>query len=590
MGTLKLLQKTLKKHAIGATIIPSTDPHGSEYVAEHWQGRKHFSQFTGSAGTLVATQTEAALWTDSRYYLQAAEELKPQGIELMKDGMSETPTIIEWIEEKLPKGSVVSLCPELFSIAEFDTITAFLAKKEIKVSSTVDIINEAWKGRPERPTTKIFNFNRTSGKSSKDKISWLRDEISKHELDGFVLTTLDDIAWLLNIRGRDIDYNPLVISYLYLTQTDLFFFVDSRKVDREIADYFQQIGIKIKPYEEFFRFLSATQEQKIGVDFRYANFAIIQAIGVEKAINYTSPVALAKSQKNRVELMGFRRAMIKDGVALVKLNMWIEESMKNGEPLTELSVSKKLHDFRAIDSDFICDSFETISAYGSHSAIVHYEPTEHSDIHLKNTRILLLDSGGHYYCGTTDITRTLPLGPITPLQKHDYTLVLKGVIALSAARFPQGTRGSQLDVLARQFLWQDSKNFGHGTGHGVGHCLCVHEGPQSIRMQENPQPLLSNMIISNEPAIYYTNRFGIRLENLIAVRPSKHKNNNFGKFFEFETLTLYPFDKRCIDKKLLSPSEIQWIDDYHNMCYEKLSPHLSNSERKWLKARTQPIK
>lgn len=592
INSLNTLQQTMLRHNVAATIIPSTDPHGSEYVADHWQSREHFSGFTGSAGTLVATQGEAALWTDSRYFIQAEQELKPQGITLMKDGEPETPTIEEWLAERLPKGSVVALDAEIFSTTEFMRLEKFFAERGIEVSAELDLVGEAWQNRPEQPIRDIFMLEVASRMLS-DNLKWVRGVMAENSLDGLVLTALDDIAWFLNIRGLDISYNLVAVSYLYITGEEIYLFMDKRKIGENEMEHFKRHKVEVLPYEEFFSFLSEVKQERVGVDLRLANYKIFKSLGSERVVNFTSPVVLEKSQKCRSEYWGFRRAALKDSVAFVRFFMWLEKAMRNRLQLTECSIAEKLRWFRAQDEEYICDSFATISAYGENSAIVHYEPQSDSCAEIeydKFNRLLLLDSGAHYYCGTTDITRTILVSrTIGPLQRVDYTLVLKGLIALSEANFPLGTRGVQLDVLARQFLWQDNKRYLHGTGHGIGYCLCVHEGPQSIRLQENPQPLLKNMILSNEPAVYYPGKWGIRLENMMMVVDSKKKRQLFGDFYAFETLTYVPFNMRCIKTSMLTDSEIKWLNNYHKECYKRIAPHLTDKEQVWLKKRTQPI-
>ena len=588
MNMIAALRQSMINRGIAATVVPSTDPHGSEYVADHWQARSELSGFDGSAGTLVVTQSKAALWTDSRYFIQAADQLAGSGIELMRDGLPETPSVEEWLLAELTDGAVVALDAKMFSINAFVSMQTKLAQKGIAIATDCDLVGEVWTARPPMPRGQVSVFGK-SGRSLAHKLLWFRDRMRLLDVGAFVVTTLDDIAWLLNIRGSDIDYNPVVVSYLYVAHDRAVLFVDDSKLNNATKRYFARNGIELADYGVFFDFLHSVGGQTVGVDFRKANYEVFKALSAGNSPkDIALPTTEAKAVKNAVELAGFRRAMVKDGVALVRFFMWLRRAVAKGEA-TELTASAMLHRCRCRQAGFVGESFETIAAYEAHGAIVHYSPTPQSDVALRPAGLFLLDSGGQYTDGTTDITRTVALGRLTREQKRDFTLVLKGMIALSQAIFPQGTRGAQLDVLARQYLWADLKNFGHGTGHGVGHYLCVHEGPQSIRMQDNPQPLLAGMVTSNEPAVYVAGRYGIRHENLIAVMPSKRRSA-FGVFYRFETLTLFPFDRRGIDLSLMTADEIEWLNAYHRECYRKLSPHLDSRQKAWLRRMTKEIR
>lgn len=588
MSLLISLQQSMVRHRIAATIIPSTDPHGSEYVASHWQARRAFSGFDGSAGTLVVTTSKAALWTDSRYFIQAAEQLADTGIELMKEGLAATPTIEQWLMAEVSAGDVISLDAKLFSISEFERWQSLFASKNVTIATDIDLVSEVWISRPSMPQNPIRLFSK-AGRSFLKKVDTLRKAIQNIGAEAFVITALDEIAWLFNIRGNDIEFNPVAVAYAYVATDRVILFIDSCKCDAKACLYFSQNGIEVIAYDCFFDFLATVANTKIAIDFSRANYEVFSVLYQRNELkNLTSPIIEAKAIKNSAELAGFRRAMIKDGVALVRFCIWLQQAVKDGVA-TELKASHKLHECRREQAGFVSDSFETIAAYQAHGAIVHYAPTPQTDLKLKPHGLLLLDSGGQYTDGTTDITRTIPLGRLSYEQRRDFTLVLKGVIALSRAVFPQGTRGTQLDVLARQYLWQYYKNFGHGTGHGVGHHLCVHEGPQSIRMQENPQPLIEGMVTSNEPAVYMQGKYGIRHENLIAVKRHK-KSNAFGLFYKFETLTLFPFDRRGLERSLMTEDEIDWLNEYHEMCYRRLSPQLNDQECAWLKRMTATIR
>ncbi|MDR1544656.1 MAG: aminopeptidase P family protein [Prevotellaceae bacterium] len=583
---ITLLRKLMQKNGISAVIVPSTDPHGSEYVAEHWQARQWISGFTGSAGTAVIASKSAALWTDSRYFLQAEQQL-PADFTLIKEGLPDTPTIAEWLGLQLKAGEKVSVDAQLFSVNELQNIENQLDKFSLKLITNENLISEIWQNRPEIPCGKIILFEKYAGISAQKKLENLRIEMQKMGVDTFIFTALDEIAWLFNIRGNDVEYNPVTVCYAVVDLQNAFLFIDNQKVSKNIKDFFVKNNIEILLYENIFDFVKKLENQTVGLDFNKANYAVFQAININcKVKNIPSPLILPKSLKNKTELAGFRRAMKKDGVALVKFFRWLENELPKGY-VTELYASEMLHSFRAEQKDFVCESFETISAYGAHGAIVHYEPTAESDVLLKQEGLFLLDSGGQYLDGTTDITRTVALGKLSKQEKTDFTLVLKGHIALAQAKFPENTRGTQLDVLARQFLWQNSANFGHGTGHGVGHFLCVHEGPQSIRMNENPTTLRAGMVVSNEPGIYRAGKWGVRCENLLVVK--QLRSTEFGNFLAFETLSLFPFDTKAIERSLLTEKEIAWLNAYHSKVYKLLSPILSKTEKSWLKKKCKTI-
>jgi Xaa-Pro aminopeptidase len=583
---IQLLQQTLATNNISATIVPSTDAHGSEYVSPYWQTREWLSGFNGSAGTLVVTQHSAGLWTDSRYFLQAEEQLKNRGITLFKEGLPETPSIIEYLCRTLNKGNIVAIDGTLFSVNAVKQMEAQLLAKEIIINTDHDLISEIWHNRPLLPQGDVIYFSK-AGLSITKKLAYLHSEMEKLGIDVFVLSALDQIAWLFNIRGNDVEYNPVTVSYSVITKDEVVLFIDNNKIYYKLYKILEQRKIKIMPYNSVFNYLKTLPECIVGLDFNTCNFALYSSISdncVKK--NCVSPILKAKAVKNSTEIAGFRSAMLKDGVALVKFFIWLENKLLT-DKVTELSASQMLHNFRAAQEGFVSESFATIAAYAEHGAIVHYEPTKESDKVLQNNGVFLLDSGGQYFDGTTDITRTVSMGKVSKAEKRDFTNVLKGNIALSMAKFPQNTRGTQLDVLARQFLWHNGDNFLHGTGHGVGHFLNVHEGPQSIRMNENPTPLLPGMVISNEPGIYRAGKWGIRCENLILVK--KWKKTEAGQFFDFEVLTLFPFDTSLIDKKHLTKEEVHWINTYHSIVYKKLSPLLDSSEQAWLKKKTKAI-
>ncbi|MDR3327226.1 MAG: aminopeptidase P family protein [Prevotellaceae bacterium] len=585
---LNSIRTLMLQKGLAAVIVPSTDPHNSEYVAPHWQARQWLSEFSGSAGTLAITLNKAGLWTDSRYFLQAKEQLQ-MDIRLFKDGLEDTPNIVDWLCSELTQDDIVSVNATLFSINEIEKIEKQLNEKGIKLNTQEDLIAPIWQNRPKLPQGKVLDFT-FSGLSAGDKIENLRKEMSDLQIDTLVLSALDQIAWLMNIRGNDVEYNPVVISYAMINKSDVYLFADENKFDNELKTSLHKKRVTLLPYGSIFENMKNMKECVVGLDFNAVNYAIFNSVSKSCTIkNCISPIIRAKSIKNKIEISGFRKAMVNDGVALVKFFRWLEKSVPNGE-VTELKTSEMLHRFRSEQKGFVSESFETIAAYAQHGAIVHYEPTKESDVKLQPKGLFLLDSGGQYLDGTTDITRTVALGRVSRQEKTDFANVLKGHIALSRATFPCGTRGTQLDVLARQFLWQNLQNFGHGTGHGVGHFLCVHEGPQSIRMNENPTPLLPGMVISNEPGIYRAGKWGIRCENLILVNEVKRiKNNSFGTFYNFETLTLFPFDKKLIANKLFTKEEKKWLNNYHSTVYKRLSPFLNKAEKNWLKSKCRQL-
>ena len=578
---LVLLRNAMQKAGVSACIIPGTDPHASEYIAECWKERVWISGFNGSAGTAVVTADKAGLWTDSRYFLQAADQLAGTGIELMKQGLPETLEIIPWLSDELKAGDKVGVNPQMFSVNAYAAMKAELKMVGIELVS-IDLLAEVWTERPSLPLKPFFVFDtKYSGKSTTEKLTAVRAELKKARANVFVMSALDDIAWLFNIRGNDVDYNPVVIAYALVEEEKATLFIASEKLTTETRSYLENQGVSVAAYTAIYEALNEISTSKaVLIDGAKLNQSLFEAIPANCAKRNTmSPVFKLKSIKNDVEMAGVRRAMIKDGVALTKFFKWLEENVASGN-LTETSVNKKLYECRNEQENFIGESFGTIAGYGPHGAIVHYSATEESASTLKPEGIFLLDSGGQYLDGTTDITRTVALGKVTDKQKTDFTLVLKGHIALGTAIFPTGTRGTQLDILARKAMWDLGLNYGHGTGHGVGHFLNVHEGPQSIRMDENPTVLQPGMFMSNEPGMYRTGEYGIRTENLVHIVPAMQ--SEFGQFLQFETVTLFPIDSELIDVYMLDDEEIEWIDNYHKRVFESLSPFLTEDERKWL--------
>lgn len=585
---LNKLRSAMQKQGIAAYIVPGTDPHAGEYFADYWKERDWISGFDGSAGTAVVTLDKAGVWVDSRYYIQADVQLKDTGFVAMKMGLPETPDMLTWIAAGLQPGDRVGVNPLLFSVNAFLSMRNQFSLNGIELLQT-DLIQSIWEDRPALPEQKIFVYDVAfAGQSCVEKIALLRQKIKEAHADVFVLNTLDDIAWLFNIRGKDVTYNPVVTAYALVDDTEAVIYISPEKLTEEVRSYFASQQVLVKEYQQIYKDLgSISNDKRVLLDGSKINQSLFEAITPACAvINRMSPVTMLKSIKNETEISGMRQAMIKDGVALTKFFMWLETTVSSGE-LTEISIAEKLYDFRAEQANFFGESFGTIAGYAGHGAIVHYKADEQSNAKILPEGILLLDSGGQFFEGTTDITRTITLGNPTSQQKTDFTLVLKGHIGIATAVFPVGTRGSQLDILARKAMWDRRLNYGHGTGHGVGHFLNVHEGPQNIRMDENPVTLQPGMFISNEPGLYRTDEYGIRIENLIMVAPDQQ--SEFGQFLRFETLTLFPIDTNLIHKELLTKAETDWLNAYHQQVYEKIAPHLNEVEKEWLRDKTKVI-
>lgn len=582
------LRMTFRPNNIKAFIIPSTDPHLSEYVAPYWMSREWISGFTGSAGTAVILMDKAGLWTDSRYFLQAEKELEGSGITLYKEMLPETPSITKFLCQNLKPGESVSIDGKMFSVQQVEQMKEDLAPYQLQVNLFGDPLKNIWKDRPSMPDAPAFIYDvKYAGKSCGEKVAAIRTELKKKGIFALFLSSLDEIAWTLNLRGSDVHCNPVIVSYLLVTQDEVVYFISPEKITQEVNECLQEQQVSLRKYDEAESFLNSFAGENILIDPKKTNYAIYSAINPAcKVVRGESPVTLLKAIRNEQEIAGIHHAMQRDGVALVKFLKWLEASVLSGKE-TELSVDRKLHEFRAAQPLYMGESFDTIAGYKEHGAIVHYSATEESDVTLQSKGFLLLDSGAQYLDGTTDITRTIALGELTEEEKTDYTLILKGHIALAMAKFPAGTRGAQLDVLARMPIWSHGMNFLHGTGHGVGHFLSVHEGPQSIRMNENPIVLQPGMVTSNEPGVYKAGSHGIRTENLTLV--CKDKEGMFGEYFKFETITLCPICKKGIIKEMLTAEEVKWFNDYHQTVYKKLSPSLNEEEKKWLLEATKAI-
>ena len=586
------LRLEMAARQLSAFIIPSTDPHSGEYVPEHWETRKWISGFTGSAGTAVITLEDAGLWTDSRYFIQAEEQLEGTGIRLFKDRLPETPSIDEWLGSILKKGDKVGIDGWVNSHQEAHALRNGLAESGLElVTMTEDIFDALWKDRPSLPKTPVFVLDETrTGASCTEKIERIQEAIAQNGASAIILSALDEIAWTLNLRGSDVHCNPVFISYLLISKEGHTLYILEEKITDEVRAYLDKHQVGIKTYSQLAEDLFAFKSNREGVlqISPLANEALYDLSSqYADTIIAPSPVALMKAVKNDTEQAGFRKAMERDGVALVKFLRWLEGAVPAGNE-SEVSIDKKLYDFRAQQEDFKGISFDTIAGYKEHAAIVHYEATPETDIPLKPEGLLLLDSGAQYLDGTTDITRTIALGPLTEEEKTDYTLVLKGHLQLQNAHFPAGTCGTQLDALARCAMWKCGINYMHGTGHGIGHFLCVHEGPHQIRMNHMPTLLEPGMIVTDEPGIYKAGRHGIRIENTLLIVPAQE--TEFGKFYKFEPLTLCPIDKKAIAIEIMTDEELVWLNEYHQMVYDRLCPFLSEEENAWLKEATSPLK
>lgn len=581
------LRQFMQAQGIAAFIVPSTDPHSGEYVPAHWESRKWISGFTGSAGTAVITLQQCGLWTDSRYFLQAEEQLADTGFKLFKDRLPETPSIAEWLGRILQKNDKVGIDGWVNTVSEVEILQKKLFAHGLEVVSVTDPFETIWEDRPSIPQNKPFILpTEFAGKSCRDKLIEIRQALRQNHADGILLSALDEIAWTLNLRGDDVHCNPVFVSYLLVTEHEAALYILPEKLHEKTRKYLADNDICTYNYTEITRDLSRYSGATLLLPDP-TNFCLFQTASTcMNVIRRPSPVSLLKAIKNDTEIAGFHAAMKRDGAAMVKFLKWLKEAVKDGKE-TELTVDRKLQEIRAEQAFYKGISFDTIAGYQPHGAIVHYEATEATALPLKPEGFLLLDSGEQYLDGTTDITRTIVLGPVTEEQKTDYTLVLKGFIALSMAEFPHGTCGTQLDVLARQYMWKAGINYGHGTGHGVGHFLNVHEGPHQVRMNHVPAILLPGMTLTNEPGIYKAGRYGIRTENTMLT--VKSRQTEFGNFYKFEPLTLCPIDKEAIRTEMLTLEEKEWLNNYHSQVYTQLSPLLDDSEKEWLKQATDKL-
>ena len=584
------LRSWMKENGFTAFVFPSSDPHNSEYVADHWKCREWISGFSGSAGTAVVTLEHAALWTDSRYFIAAEKELDGTDFQLMKLRVEGTPSVSEWLASELStyEKAVVGLDGNVNSFAEVAAMEQELATKgNITVRTDVDPMAELWTDRPVIPDNMVsLHPLEYSGESTSSKISRVRKHLLDCGADGLLVTALDEIAWVLNLRGSDVHCNPVFVSYLLISPENITLYINNVKLPEEVKAYLVSEHIDVQAYDSVVEGLRLYAGKSLLVDMSSTNYSLATAVPFEKVRSGVSPIASMKAVKNKVEQDGFRAAMLRDGVAVVKFLAWLKSAVEAGGQ-TEISLDERLTALRAEQPKFKGISFDTIVGYEAHGAIVHYEATPETDIPVQPHGLVLIDSGAQYLDGTTDITRTIALGELSEEQCRVYTLVLKGHIQLDMCRFPAGACGSQIDALARAPMWREGYNYMHGTGHGVGSYLNVHEGPHQIRMEWRPAPLQAGMTVTNEPGIYLEGKFGVRIENTLLIVPAE--STAFGDFLKFETLTLAPIDTAPIVLEMLSTEEREWLNNYHRRVYESLSPYLEGNEKEWLRKATLPI-
>lgn len=588
---LASLREVMKREHLAAFIFPSTDAHQSEYVADHWLGRAWISGFNGSAGTAVVTMTSAALWTDSRYFLAAEEQLHGTEFQLMKLRIPGTPSIAEWLGKELADvaSPEVGLDGWVNSYAATSSLISDLRKAGgITVRTNLDPLAEIWKDRPSIPENPVeIQPLEYAGEDATSKIQRIRKALRTYHADGILVSALDDIAWTLNLRGTDVHCNPVFVGYLLIASDKVSLFVDEAKVSAEVRAYLEAHGVSLYNYNKVEDGLKEYSEYNILLDANETSYYLWKTVKCQEIVAKTSPIPAMKAVKSEAEIAGYHRAMLRDGVAMVKFLKWLVPAVEAGGQ-TEMSIDRKLTSLRAEQEQFRDISFDTIAGYQAHGAIVHYEASAETDAPLKPEGFLLLDSGAQYQDGTTDITRTIALGPVTEEMKHIYTLVLKGHIQLELAKFPDGASGTQLDALARECMWREGLNFLHGTGHGVGSYLNVHEGPHQVRMEYMPAPLRAGMTVTDEPGLYLAGKFGVRIENTLLIKD--YMETEFGKFLQMESLTLCPIDTAPVDVDMLLPEELNWLNSYHAEVYAKLAPYLDEEEQIWLKNATKPIK
>lgn len=589
---LEKLREVMRREHLSAFIFPSTDAHQSEYVADHWQGRAWISGFNGSAGTAVVTMRSAALWTDSRYFIAAEEQLRGTEFQLMKLKVEGTPTISDWIASELSQNEdecrEVGLDGMVNSYNDTMALISDLRKAGgITVRTNFDPLEQIWMNRPAIPENPVeiqsLNF---AGETVDDKIQRIRKALREHHADGILVSALDDIAWTLNLRGTDVHCNPVFVSYLLISSDQVSLFVNPKKISSEVKAYLDEHGISLFDYNQVEEGLESYADYNILLDGDETSFCLWKSVKCQEIIAAKSPIPVMKAVKNATEIEGYHRAMLRDGVAMVKFLKWLKPAVEAGGQ-TEMSIDKKLTSLRAEQNLFRDISFDTIAGYQAHGAIVHYEATPETDAPLLPEGLILIDSGAQYQDGTTDITRTIALGPVTEEMKHVYTLVLKGHIQLELAKFPDGASGTQIDALSRECMWREGYNFLHGTGHGVGSYLNVHEGPHQIRMEWKPTPLRAGMTVTDEPGLYLKGKFGVRIENTLLIKD--FVETTFGKFLQMESLTFCPIDTAPIDVDMLLLGEVEWLNAYHREVFEKLSPYLEDEDVGWLAEATKPL-
>lgn len=587
---LSNLREIMQREHLDAFIFPSTDPHNSEYVPDRWKGREWISGFNGSAGTAVVTMHAAALWTDSRYFIAAEQQLAGTEFVLMRERVAGTPTISEWLGKVLSdiNGATVGVDGMVNTAADVEALISDLRQQGgITVRTNFDPLAVIWTNQPPIPTTPIeVHSLEYAGESTTSKLSRIRMALRSLHADGMLVSALDDIAWTLNLRGSDVHCNPVFVSYLLIDTKTTTLFINDEKLTPEVRAYLTAQGVQTAPYNHIKDALRNYDEYNILLDPNAISYTLFKQVRTQEVVRASSPIPAMKAIKNKIEVEGFRRAMIRDGVALVKFLRWLQTAVVKGQE-TEISVAEKLTALRAEQPLFRGISFDTIAGYEAHGAIVHYEATPETDAPLKPHGFLLLDSGAQYQDGTTDITRTIALGELTEEQREVYTLVLKGHIQLELAKFPSGASGTQIDALAREAMWRKGFNFLHGTGHGVGSFLNVHEGPHQIRMEYRPAPLLPFMTVTDEPGLYLEGKFGVRIENILLIKP--YMTTPFGEFLQMEPLTLCPIDTAPIVREMLLDEEVEWLNGYHQYVFDKLSPHLQGADLDWLRAATQNI-
>lgn len=588
---LARLRELMKREHLSAFIFPSTDAHQSEYVADHWRGREWISGFNGSAGTAVVTMKSAALWTDSRYFLAAEEQLEGTEYQLMRLKMEGTPTIAEWLGKELQdvQSPEVGLDGMVNSYNYVKDLSYSLRKLGgITLRTNLDPLEQIWENRPSLPANPVeIQPLEYAGETLASKVARIRKSLRELHADGMLVSALDDIAWTLNLRGTDVHCNPVFVSYLLIESDKVSLFVDDNKLSPEVKQYLQDNQVSLYKYNKVEKCLESYSEYNILLDGNETSYYLWKTVKCQEIVAAGSPIPAMKAVKNKAEIEGYRSAMLKDGVAMVKFLKWLKPAVEAGGQ-TEISIDEKLTSLRAEQKLFRDISFDTIAGYAQHGAIVHYEATPETDVVLKPEGLILIDSGAQYQDGTTDITRTIALGAVSEEMKHIYTLVLKAHIQLELVKFPDGASGTQLDAVGRECMWREGYNFLHGTGHGVGSYLCVHEGPHQIRMEWMPTPLRAGMTLTDEPGLYLAGKFGVRIENTVLI--SDYMSTEFGKFLQIEPLTLCPIDTAPIDVDMLLPEEIDWLNAYHHSVYEKLSPFLDEEEKIWLENATKPIK